>query len=117
YVLQLRRNIASHDARGEALDHRSLAHAGLAGEDRVVLAPAHQDVDDLADLLVAAVDRVDLAFARARREVDRELLQRLLLAHLRGPHGAARLARGRAAAHLRAVLGREVFFRGFGGNT
>jgi hypothetical protein len=31
---------------------------GLAGEDRVVLAPAHEHVDDLADLVVAPDDRV-----------------------------------------------------------
>ena len=42
------------DAQREALDHGGLAHPGLAGEDGVVLAPAHQDVDDLPDLLVAA---------------------------------------------------------------
>ena len=38
------------DALGEAFDHRRLADAGLAGEDRIVLPPAHQHVDDLADL-------------------------------------------------------------------
>ena len=55
------------DPQREALDHRGLADAGLAGEDRVVLPAAHQDVDDLADLLVAADDRVDLALARRAR--------------------------------------------------
>ena len=48
--LQRRRHVARGDAQREALDHRGLAHAGLAGEDRVVLPAPHQDVDDLADL-------------------------------------------------------------------
>ena len=61
------------DAQREALDDRRLADARLAGEDRVVLAAPHQDVDDLADLLVAADDRIDLALARALGQVDREL--------------------------------------------
>ena len=57
---------------GEAFDDRGLADAGLAGQDRVVLAAAHQDVDDLADLLVAADDRIDLALARPLGQVDGE---------------------------------------------
>ena len=62
---QRRRHVAGRDALGEALDDRGLADAGLAGEDRIVLPPPHQHVDDLADLLVAAEDRVHLAATRA----------------------------------------------------
>ena len=51
------------DPQGEALDDGRLADAGLAGQDRVVLPAARQDVDHLADLEVAADDRVDLALA------------------------------------------------------
>ena len=100
-----RRHVAARDALREAFDHRGLADAGLADQDRVVLAPAHQDVDDLADLVVAADDRVHLAAARLLGQVDGELLQRLLLAHRRRRDGAAGLARRRAAADLRAVAG------------
>ena len=100
-VLERRRHVAGHDALGEPLHHRRLAHAGLAGEDGVVLTPAHDDVDDLADLVVASADRVELVVAGARGEVDGEPLQGLLLAHRRGRHGAARLARGHAAAGRR----------------
>ena len=59
--LQRRRHVAGGDALRKAFDHRGLADAGLAGEDRVVLPPAHQHVDDLADFVVAAEDRVHLA--------------------------------------------------------
>ena len=94
---------------GEAFDHRGLADAGLAGEDRVVLPPAHQDVDDLADLLVAADDRVDLALPRLLGQVDGEPLQRLLLAHLRRRHRAAGFA-GRRRRRPGAVGGAELVF-------
>ena len=69
-VLERRGHVAGDDAQGEALDHRGLADAGLAGEDRVVLAAAHEDVDDLADFLVAADDGVDLALAGLFGQVD-----------------------------------------------
>ena len=45
HALQHRRHVAVDDALGEALDHRGLADARLADQDRVVLAAAQQDVD------------------------------------------------------------------------
>ena len=93
HLLQLRRHVALHQPLRKPFDHRRLAHAGLAGEDRVVLAAAHQDVDDLADLLVAAGHRVQLARPRLLGQVDGVLLQRLLLAHRGRGDGVAGLAR------------------------
>src|SRR6185503_14259464 len=61
------------------------------------------DVDDLADLLVAADDRVELAAAGLLGEVDGEALERLLLAHLRGRHRLAEFSRRRLRTELRAV--------------
>ena len=81
HVLQGRGDVAARDPVGEALDDRGLADAGFAREDRVVLPAAHQDVDHLADLVLAAHDRVELLLARALGQVDRELRQGLLLAH------------------------------------
>ena len=49
------------DALGEALDDGRLADAGLADQDRVVLGAPREHLDDAADLLVAADDRVELA--------------------------------------------------------
>src|SRR5687767_6758746 len=60
---QLRWDIAGGDALCEALDDGGFPDAGLASQDRVVLTPAHQDVDDLPDLLVAANHRVELPLA------------------------------------------------------
>ena len=65
--LQRRRHVALRDAQREAFDHRRLADARLADEDRIVLPAAREDVDDLPDLEVAAEHRVDLALpSRAR---------------------------------------------------
>src|SRR5690606_18934157 len=75
---QRRRHVALHDFLRKALDDRRLSHARLAGEDRVVLTPPQQDVDNLADLLVAADDRIEVLRARALCKVDRELGKRIL---------------------------------------
>ena len=52
---------------GEALDDRRLADARLADQHRVVLGAPAEHLDDAADLLVTADDRVDLAVARRGR--------------------------------------------------
>jgi hypothetical protein len=60
--------------------------------------------------VIAPSDRIDLALARTLGKVDRELAERLLLAHLRGRHGAvARTLLRRAFTHHgleRALVGR-----------
>ena len=78
-VLQALRHVAHVDAPREALDDGGLADAGLADQDRVVLRAAREDLDDAADLLVAADDRVDLAAAGEIGQVARVALQRLVL--------------------------------------
>ncbi len=65
-VLQALGHVAVDDALGEALDDRGLADAGLADEHRVVLGAAAEHLDDAADLVVAADDRIELAVAGAR---------------------------------------------------
>ena len=75
-VLEALGHVAADDALGEPLDDGRLADAGLADEDRVVLGPARQDLDDPADLLVAADDRIELARARLGRQVAAVLLER-----------------------------------------
>ena len=60
-VLEALGHVAAHDALGQALDDGRLADARLADQHRVVLRPPRQDLDDAADLLVAADDRVELA--------------------------------------------------------
>ena len=66
-VAQALGHVARDDALGQALGDGGLAHAGLADQHRVVLGAAGQDLDDAADLVVAADDRVELALRRRPR--------------------------------------------------
>ena len=56
--------------RGQPLHERGLAHAGIADEHGVVLAPPAQDLQRALQLLAAADERVELALPRALGEVD-----------------------------------------------
>ncbi len=75
-VLERLGHVAAHDALGEALGDGRLADAGLADQDRVVLGPAAEDLDDPPDLLVAADDRVEPARAGLGGQVAAVLLER-----------------------------------------
>ena len=82
-ILQRGRHIAPRNAQRKAFNHSRLADPGLPGQDRVVLAAAHQHVHNLTDFLIPADDRVDFAIAGLLRQIGTELRQRLFLAHLR----------------------------------
>ena len=103
HVLEGRRHVAARDPVGEPLDDGRLADARFAREDRVVLPPAHQDVDHLADLVLAPHDRIELLLAGPLGQVDGELRERLLLAHRGGRDrlGALRSLRGGGGLLLR----------------
>ena len=58
-ILHGRRYVALSDSQCKAFDHGGLAHPGLAGQDRIVLAAAGQYVDDLANFTVAPEHRID----------------------------------------------------------
>src|SRR6266508_4028630 len=73
-------HVARDDALCEALGDRGLPHSGVADQHRVVLRPPREHLDDAADLLVAADDRVELALFRELGEVAAELLERLVRA-------------------------------------
>src|SRR5262249_6414328 len=51
---------ALDDAPGKALNNGRFPNTGVTSENRVVLTPAHQDINDLADLCFPPDDRVDL---------------------------------------------------------
>src|SRR5690606_27524178 len=90
-VLQTLGNVAGGDPTGETLDDGGLADTRLADEDRVVLGPPRQDLDDTADLVVPADDRVELALTGNRGEVAPVLLECVqgVLRVLRGDPPAA----------------------------
>ena len=77
-VLQPLGHVAADDALGQPFDDGGLADAGLADQHRVVLGAARQHLDDAADLLVAADDRVELALRGQLRQVAAVLFQRLV---------------------------------------
>ena len=105
-VLEWLRHVAIGDPLGESFDDRRLADARLAREDRVVLPPPREDIDDLPHFGLAAPHRIDLARLRAAGEVDRVLIE---IGRLGRPAGLAigpsgriirrRIAGGRAAGH------------------
>src|SRR5207247_2520268 len=64
-------DVVIDDLLGEALDDCRLADAWLADQNRVVLGPPGEDLDDALDFLLASDDRVELALEDAlglRRE-------------------------------------------------
>src|SRR5689334_6112012 len=70
YFFDSWRHVTRGDAPGEPFHHSRLTDARLSGEDRIVLAAAHENVDDLADLVVAPDHRIDLALPGLLGEVD-----------------------------------------------
>ena len=100
-VAQGLRDVARNDALGEAFDDGRLADAGFTDEDRVVLGTAGQDLDDAANLVVAANDRVELTFARHLGQVAAVLGQ--------GLEGPFRVGRGnRVGTQLRERLSQRI---------
>ena len=69
------RNITGNDFLCKAFDDCRFADAGFAGQDRVVLAAAHQNVDDLANFFVPADDRIEFLCPRTSCEIYRELAE------------------------------------------
>src|SRR5579875_3371425 len=92
FVLQAFGHVAVDDAQRQSLDDRGLADPGLADQHRVVLGPARQDLDRAADLVVAADDRVELAFARRRGQIAGIALQGVIALLGRRAVGLAALA-------------------------
>ena len=103
-------DVAVDDPLGEPLDDGGLADAGLTDEHGVVLRAPGQHLDDAADLVVAADDRVDLALVGAGGEVDGVLLERLerRLGVRRGDPLLADLAAARRAAPRRWPCARRA---------
>ena len=77
-VLQRGGHVALHDALGQPFGDGGLADAGLADEHGVVLALAGEDADDVADLVVPADDRVQLAAPGPLHQVGTVLFQRVI---------------------------------------
>jgi len=74
-VLERWGHIALSDAQREPFYNRGFSHSRFAGEDGIILAATHQNVDDLADFMIASEDGVDFSVACTFCQVDRVLIQ------------------------------------------
>jgi hypothetical protein len=110
-VGQVLGHVSGGDALGQSLDDGGLAHARLADQERVVLAPPAQHVDQLADLRLAPDDRVELAVAGQAGEIDRVLGQRSRLFRAGGWRGRQSAPQG---GRVGAVLAHHIGQRRFG---
>ena len=77
-VLQSLGHVAAHDALRQTLGDGRLADARLTDEHGVIFRFAREDADDVADLLIAADDRVHLALAGTLDKVGAVLFQRVI---------------------------------------
>ena len=99
-VLQALGHVAIDDAQRQAFGDGGLADAGLADQHGIVLGAARQHLDGAADFLVAADDRIELAFARRLGEVAGIFLQRVIA--LLGRRGVGRAALADVVDRLRS---------------
>ena len=79
-VLENIRYLVLHNAARQPFRNGSLAHAGLANQQRVVLAAPTQGLDDALQFQVASNQWIDLAGQRLCIEVQRVVAQRAALA-------------------------------------
>ena len=99
HPLQWSGHLTQRHTQSQPFDHRRFTHASLAGQDRVVLTAAHQNINGLANLGIAPNHRVHLSIARTLRQVGRELIQR---------RGFATQSRTRLAIRLQIVGHRRL---------
>ncbi len=114
-VLQDLGHAALDDPAREAFGDRGLADAGFADQQRIVLAPPAQGLDDALDFLLAADQRVDLADQGLLVEVLRVALERaarllLFLLLLAGFGFAAALRRSALRRRLGDAVGDEIHY-------
>ena len=108
-VLQSLGHVAAHDALRQPFCDGRLADARLADEHGVILCFAREDADDVADLLVAADDRVHLPFAGTLDEIGAVLFQRVIgiLGVVARDGAGLDLLELRREARLRDAMGAE----------
>ena len=96
------RHLFVDNALGETFGNRGFAHARLADQQRIVLAPTAEDLDDALDFGLTSDQRIDAALARVLIQVGGEGFER------------ARLTRFAAVVVLFVLLRRlaAAFFSG-----
>src|SRR5215472_6914635 len=77
-------NISRGNPSSETLDHSRLSYSRFTGENRVVLAAARENVDNLANFEIASQHRINLPRLGRRRKIDSELVESCLRGRRRG---------------------------------
>ncbi len=94
-VFQTLGHVGIDDPQGKPFDNGGFAHARLADQHRIVFRPPGKDLNNAADFLVAADDRIEFSLPRPFHKIDAVTLQclkfifRRLIGH---PGGAADVA-------------------------
>ncbi len=104
-ALQALGHVAFDNALRQRLDDGRLADARLTDQNGVVLRLAREDADDIADLLIAADDRIHLLASRLRDKIGSVFVERVI--RLLGVVARHALA----AAHRRQRLQADLFFQ------
>ena len=99
-------HVAARDAQRQPFNNRSLAHAGVAQQHRIILAAPAEHLHGAPDLFVAADHRIELAEDRIRSKVAPEAVQRAGR-RVAGEAGGAQVAAQRVE-HLADPLARHV---------
>src|SRR5579864_6249207 len=76
YVAQRRRHVSSDNPRRKAFNHGRFSHTRFTGKNGIVLAPAHEYVNNLTDFMVPAEHWIDFPATRILRQVDRVLIKK-----------------------------------------
>src|SRR6266404_3531901 len=79
-ILQRAGNIALGNSKCKALNDSGLTDTGFTGQNRIVLSPSGQDVNDLANLKVAAENGIDLSASSFCSQINSKLIERFCLA-------------------------------------
>ena len=79
FFFQAFRHVTVDDAQREPFHNGRLADAGLADENGIVLGSPRQNLDDAANFIVPANDRVEFSLAGQLRQVAAILFQGLIL--------------------------------------
>ena len=85
--LEVLRNVAVHDVLRDTFRNSGFPDSRLPDQDRIVLRPPAQDLEDTPDLLIPADDRVQLALRRPLVQVDGEFFKKFkfIVFHMSSP--------------------------------
>src|SRR5215471_14154065 len=70
HFLQCRGHISGCNPDRKTFHNGRFTDTGFSGENRIILTPPHQDIDDLPDFFIATKDWIDLPFSGLLGQID-----------------------------------------------